>query len=143
MTAPLLVDVGRHRLDQSQVWTPRDISTTVAVADMTPAWRLNVLLMLLADAAALAARYEAHRTHVQPPGVCIPNPQAWIVGTPIFRALAATLPAKRSRLVALDEQARHQPSCFGHDGCDCDPRPATDRTILATITAARAEAITP
>lgn len=108
------------------------------IANMPPARRLNAALTLLAMADPQARAYELYASWDRRPITAIADPQAWIVDTALFRALVAGLPRKRSTLAALDERARHAGECpaSGSGACDCEPRPATDRTVLAVVMAA-------
>jgi hypothetical protein len=128
----LLADVGvTHPLEDAEVW--RDNHTAEPIAGMSPERRLNLALALHAQAGPLARRFERYVAWDRRPCEPIPDPQAWILATPLLRALVTGLPTKRAKLAVLDQRAAHQPTCLGHDGCGCGPRPATDRALLLAL----------
>lgn len=113
MTAAIFTALP-HPLEERLVWRCTDNDPhVIAIVDMPLVWRLQVVLMLLEEADARARRYSAYLAWDHRPGAPIGDARAWIVSTPLFRALLRELPAKRGRLAAL--------------------APAADRTVLGAV----------
>lgn len=137
---PSLASVGiLDPLEYTEVWAA-NTRDPEPIDAMSAERRLNLALGLYANADAQARRYELVTAWDYRPCATIVDPRAWIVTTPVFRALVADLPGKRLKLIALDERARHLGSCAAGIGgalCGCEPRPATDRDVLLAIAAAK------
>lgn len=136
MTASLASVGVVHALEDAQLY--RAERGTEVVSDMVAARRLSAALYLLATADMQALRFERYAAFDQRPVPRITDPRAWMLTTALFRALVAGLPRKRTPMVILDEQARHASGCPGgiNGTCRCQPRPATDRIVLAVVMAA-------
>lgn len=141
MTAVALVDIGvGHFTEDTEAYRTNsgDRWSAEPIAGMPAARRLNAALLLLATAEAQARRFEAFARWDRREVAFIDQPAMWMLTTGLFRALVAGLPRKRTPMVILDEQARHETGCPGgiNGTCRCQPRPATDRIVLAVVMAA-------
>jgi hypothetical protein len=137
---------GVHFLDQPAIYRNHRAGfhrEAQLIEAMTREERLNAALALIADAAALARRYEWFTRRTHPLFTDITDADRWVRETPLFRGLVSALPRKRKPMIELDDRARHAAGCpaAGSGACDCEPRPATDRAVLAVVmAAARSEA---
>jgi hypothetical protein len=130
---------GVHFLDQPAIYRNHRAGfhrEAQVIEAMPREERLNAALALIADAAALARRYEMFTRRTHPLFTEITDPDRWVRETPLFCGLVADLPSKRNQMLKLDERARHTSGCPATVGgtCDCEPRPASDRTVLMSLT---------
>lgn len=134
--------------NQDKEWAPRPPRERVSIADMDPAWRFNSAAMLLRNAAAYAERYSWGELamfgdapdDVQHAMECGDderrrNPQRWMRGTQLFRALVRGLPETLGALTEVAELGRHLSTCPARTAgdCGCKPGQLADLTTLQTI----------
>jgi hypothetical protein len=125
-----------HYFNQGEIWIPRPPAERVAISSMDPEWRYNAAQLLLRNAARHANTYDwAELPTLLDAPDDVQNdaerwaeerrmdPQAWMRTRCLYRALLRGLPAKRTKLTALAERARHWAVCparTGTDVCSCE-----------------------
>lgn len=131
--------------NQSKRWQPDNNRVAANIVDMPPEWRLNCVRFLERRATRYAAAYakgcEAETLNVphvmsgemaqcsitreleEEADWARTNPDEWIRATPLYRALAAGLPARGRELRALEQRAAHWSGCEWRagetDSCSC------------------------